>query len=67
MVHPYGARKMLHCCGSVRKPTPRLIEIGLDILEAVQVSAVRMDIRELHDAFKKTSVYAAAWMCRLCF
>ena len=40
----------MHACGSVRQFLPRLIEIGLDILDVVQVSAVGMDIRELKQA-----------------
>ena len=51
MVHRYGARTMMHSCGSVRQLIPRLVEIGLDILDVVQVSAVGMDIRELNEAF----------------
>ena len=31
MVHRYGAKTMMHSCGSVRPLLPRLIEIGLDI------------------------------------
>lgn len=30
---------------------PRFIELGLDILEVVQVDAAKMDIRELHRDF----------------
>lgn len=51
MVHRYGARTMMHSCGSVRQLIPRLIEIGLDILEAVQVNAARMSICELKEDF----------------
>jgi uroporphyrinogen decarboxylase len=48
MVHHYGAKVMMHSCGSVRKLIPRLIDLGLDILDVVQVSCDGMDIRELH-------------------
>ncbi|MDY6877382.1 MAG: uroporphyrinogen decarboxylase family protein [Chloroflexota bacterium] len=51
MVHRYGARVMMHSCGSVRKLIPRFIEIELDILDVVQVAAAGMDIRELHREF----------------
>ena len=51
MVHRYGAFMMLHSCGSVRALIPRLIELGLDILDVVQVGAAGMAIQELHDAF----------------
>ena len=49
MAHRYGARVMFHSCGSVRRLIPRLIELGVDILQVVQTSAVGMDIRELRD------------------
>ena len=47
MVHRHGALLMMHSCGSVRKFIPRLIELGLDILDVVQPTAAGMDIREL--------------------
>lgn len=51
LAHQYGARTMMHCCGSCRALLPRLIELGLDILEVVQVDAVGMDIVGLHRDF----------------
>ena len=51
MVHSYGARTMLHVCGSSRGLLSRLIELGLDILDVVQVSAEGMDIRGLAKDF----------------
>jgi uroporphyrinogen decarboxylase len=51
LAHRYQAKVMLHSCGSVRRLIPRLIELGLDILQVVQTSAAGMDIRELHDQF----------------
>lgn len=51
MAHRYGTKVMMHSCGSVRRFIPRLIELGLDILEVVQVAAAEMDIRELHEGF----------------
>ena len=51
MVHRYGAKAMLHSCGSVRPLIPRLIGLGMDILNVVQTSATGMDIRELRDRF----------------
>lgn len=51
LAHDHGARTMMHSCGSVRDMIPRLIELGLDILEVVQVDAVKMDIRDLHRDF----------------
>jgi len=51
LAHRYGAKAMMHCCGSCRALIPRLIDLGLDILEVVQVDAAGMDIRELHAHF----------------
>ena len=49
-VHKQGKIAILHCCGSVAEIMSDIIEIGLDILDVVQVSAVGMDIRELKQA-----------------
>lgn len=51
LAHRYGARTMMHSCGSCRRLIPRLIELGLDILEVVQVDAAEMDITDLHANF----------------
>lgn len=48
LAHKYGARAMMHSCGSVRALIPRFIDMGLDILDVVQVDAEGMSIRELH-------------------
>ena len=48
MVHGFGAKTRMHSCGSVSKFIPIMIEMGLDILDAVQVDAVDMDIESLH-------------------
>jgi uroporphyrinogen decarboxylase len=53
LVHSYGAKTMLHSCGSVREFIPLLIDIGLDILDAVQTDAYGMDMRSLHSEFYK--------------
>ena len=51
LAHEYGAKTMMHCCGSCRDLIQRFIELGLDILEVVQVDAAKMDIEELHREF----------------
>jgi len=51
LAHRYGAKAMMHCCGSCRDLIPRFIEMGLDILEVVQVDAAKMNISELHREF----------------
>jgi uroporphyrinogen decarboxylase len=51
LAHKYGARAMMHSCGSVRDLIPRFVDMGLDILDVVQVDAAGMSIRELHREF----------------
>jgi uroporphyrinogen decarboxylase len=46
-----GVRCMLHSCGSVRDYIPELIDIGVDILNPIQVRAKRMVPRELKREF----------------
>lgn len=62
MVHRYGARVMLHCCGSVRGLLPRLIDLGLDILDVVQVSAAGMEIKDLAKDFGRDLAFCGT-MC----
>ncbi len=62
LAHRYGAKTMMHCCGSVRQLIPRFIDIGLDILDVVQVSAAGMDIRELHAEYGDQLCFAGS-MC----
>jgi uroporphyrinogen decarboxylase len=51
------AKLFLHSCGAVREVIPDLIEIGLDILNPVQVSAAGMDSAELKREFGKDLVF----------
>lgn len=60
MVHSFGAKTMMHSCGSNRVFIPTLIEIGLDILEGVQVDAANMDIISLHQEFYKKIVFCGS-------
>jgi uroporphyrinogen decarboxylase len=53
---------MMHSCGSVRAFIPRLIELGLDILDVVQPTAAGMDIRELATEFGDRLCFAGS-MC----
>ena len=48
-----NASLFLHSCGSIRTFIPDLIEIGVDILNPVQVAAAGMDPRELKREFGK--------------
>ena len=53
-IHSHSsARIFFHSCGSVRKVIPDLIDIGLDILNPVQVSAAGMDSAELKREYGK--------------
>jgi len=45
------AKIFFHSCGSVRPVIPDLIEIGVDILNPVQVSATGMDSAELKEEY----------------
>jgi uroporphyrinogen decarboxylase len=49
--HRYGARVALHSCGSTRALIPSLIDMGLDILDAVQPEPAGMDPEGLKDDF----------------
>jgi uroporphyrinogen decarboxylase len=60
LAHKYGAVAMMHCCGSCRKLIPAFIEMGLDILEVVQVDAAGMDITELHDEYYGKIVFCGS-------
>jgi uroporphyrinogen decarboxylase len=49
--HRYGAKTMMHSCGCVEPFVPRLIELGLDILDVVQPTTPEMDIAHLKRTF----------------
>ena len=51
LAHQYGLKAFLHSCGSVRELIPELIELGIDILNPIQVGAAGMDPRDLKAAF----------------
>lgn len=56
--HSYGAKVMMHSCGSTRLLQPRLIEMGLDILDAVQPEPYGMDPEELKAEFGDRLTYS---------
>jgi uroporphyrinogen decarboxylase len=41
--HRYGQKVMYHTCGAVRRLIPDFIEMGVDVLNPIQVSARGMD------------------------
>jgi uroporphyrinogen decarboxylase len=49
--HKYGAKVMLHSCGSTRRIWPQLIEAGVDIYDTVQPEAADMDPASLKAEF----------------
>jgi uroporphyrinogen decarboxylase len=57
-IHSHSKAKVFfHSCGSIRSVIPDLIEIGVDIINPVQVSAVGMDSAELKREFGKDLVF----------
>jgi uroporphyrinogen decarboxylase len=52
-----GAKLFYHSCGAVRELIPDLIEVGFDILNPVQVSARRMDTKQLKADFGRDMVF----------
>ncbi len=57
LAHDYGAKAMMHSCGSTRLLQSRLIEMGLDILDSVQPEPVGMDPEELKRDFGRQLTY----------
>ena len=49
--HDFGLKVMLHSCGSVYAFIPDLLEIGLDVLDPVQVRALDMSAEKLAREF----------------
>ena len=52
-----SAKVVFHSCGAIRELIPDLIEIGVDILNPVQVSASGMDSAELKREFGRDIVF----------
>jgi uroporphyrinogen decarboxylase len=51
------AKIFFHSCGAIRPVIPDLVEIGVDILNPIQVSAAGMDTAELKREFGKDIVF----------
>lgn len=57
-IHSHSnAKVFMHSCGAIRQVIPDLIEIGVDIINPVQVSAAGMDSAELKREFGKDIVF----------
>jgi uroporphyrinogen decarboxylase len=50
-VKRYGKPVLYHSCGSIYRLLPDLIEVGIDALNPVQVSAAEMDTKRLKQEF----------------
>jgi len=62
LAHKYGTLTMMHICGGIRPMLPRLIDLGLDIFDVVQVAAKGMEIEGLARDFGKDIVFCGS-MC----
>lgn len=51
VIKKYDVKVMQHSCGAIASIIPDLIEIGVDIINPVQVSAAGMDIEDLAKKF----------------
>lgn len=51
MAHSHGVSVMFHSCGAVAPLVDRLIDLGVDILDPLQVAATGMDPRALKRDF----------------
>lgn len=51
LAHRYNIKFMLHSCGDVSQLIPRFIELGVDILDPIQVSATNMNVFDIHKKF----------------
>jgi uroporphyrinogen decarboxylase len=56
-VHSCGGKFMLHSCGAIRLLIPRLIELGIDALDPIQVAATGMIPSELKQEFGDRLVF----------
>jgi uroporphyrinogen decarboxylase len=62
LAHRYGAKALMHSCGSVRAFLPTLIEMGLDVLDVVQVAAEGMALDGLQRDFGRDLAFSGT-MC----
>lgn len=60
LAHEFGFRVMVHSCGSITPLIPYLIEIGVDILDPVQITTKDMDPKTLSSKFGNRIVFHGA-------
>jgi len=51
LAHEFGAKAMMHSCGNTRSLMPRFIEMGLDVLDAMQPEPPEMDPETIKAAY----------------
>ena len=51
LAHEFGAKAMMHSCGNTRKLMPAFIEMGLDVLDAMQPEPPGMNPEEIKAEF----------------
>ena len=51
MIHEHGARVIYHTDGAVMEAVPGLIDMGIDVLQALQFDAEGMDARLLKETY----------------
>ncbi len=62
MIHNMGARVIYHTDGAISEAVPGLMDMGIDVLQALQFSAANMDPQHLKDNFG-TSLCFEGGMC----
>jgi len=62
MIHDMGAKVIYHTDGSVAEAVPGLMDMGIDVLQALQFSAANMDPAHLKDNFGETLCFEGG-MC----
>lgn len=58
LIHSNGKKVLFHICGACRPLIPDLLDMGMDVLQVVQTTAVGMDPKELKREFGR---YLTFW------
>ena len=56
----YGIKVMQHSCGAITKIIPEFLEIGVDIIDPIQVRATGMNMKLLKDTYGRRSSFHGA-------
>lgn len=60
LAHRYGFKVMVHSCGGIEPLLPRFIELGVDIIDPVQITAEGMEPEILASKYGKKLVFHGA-------